>query len=137
MADICSSFGALRFSSDTLHHTTNTPAAQMPVLDDAMRMDIPGTVEDRSGHTCLIILPADKPPARVSAIHLLCLVPYACASFTSVAFTISEGTIGFSHMLKVSMHTAVHLLSNVQGEALAVERLLKDLLKEPMQAAHK
>eukprot|EP00983_Pelagomonas_calceolata_P104048 1158978-Pelagomonas_calceolata.AAC.3 len=40
---------------------------QVPVVDEALRLDIPALVEDRSGHACLVILPSDKPPVRVSA----------------------------------------------------------------------
>ncbi|KAF5838817.1 hypothetical protein DUNSADRAFT_2202 [Dunaliella salina] len=35
---------------------------KVPVVDEALRLDIPALVEDRSGHTCLVILPSDKPP---------------------------------------------------------------------------
>ncbi len=33
-------------------------------------MDLPGAVVDKSGHHCLIILPADKPPTRTEATAL-------------------------------------------------------------------
>lgn len=60
---------------------------QVPIVDEALAVDIPVMVDDRAGHACLVILPSDKPPVR--------------------------------------------------GEALAVEGLLRELLREPMKAAHK
>lgn len=57
------------------------------MADAFPNVDIPAVVEDRCGHTCLIILPSDKPSSR--------------------------------------------------GEALAVEMLLAEALKDPQQAIYR
>lgn len=60
---------------------------QMPVITEAFTVEVPAVVEDRAGHSCLVVLPSDKPSTR--------------------------------------------------GEALAVEALLGELLRDPANAAQR